>query len=163
MIDSIRYKSPIGTIQIAVADSEVVALSFGEHPMQIQKRLDAQDIHTVKAHPVIDRLDAYFEGDLAAIDDLEVAFSGTDFQVNVWKQLRRVPAGQTTSYSRLAEDIGSPRAVRAAGTAAGANPVGIIVPCHRMVRSDGSLGGYAGGLDKKQWLLTHELKHAHSG
>jgi methylated-DNA-[protein]-cysteine S-methyltransferase len=99
---------------------------------------------------------AYLAGDLAALDGLPVATGGTAFQREVWAALREVPPGRTVSYGELARRLGRPGAVRAVGLANGANPVGIVVPCHRVVGSDGSLTGYGGGLWRKRWLLEHE-------
>jgi methylated-DNA-[protein]-cysteine S-methyltransferase len=101
-------------------------------------------------------LRAYFKGDLRAIDGLPVETGGTEFQQSVWRQLRRIPAGGTISYAELARRIGRPAAIRAAGLANGANPVSIVLPCHRVIGSDGSLTGYGGGLERKRWLLAHE-------
>jgi methylated-DNA-[protein]-cysteine S-methyltransferase len=101
-------------------------------------------------------LQAYFAGDLAAIRDLPVVFHGTEFQRAVWSALLRIPCGETLSYGALARRIGRPSAVRAVGLANGANPVGVVVPCHRVIGSDGSLTGYGGGLSRKRWLLEHE-------
>ena len=104
-------------------------------------------------------LKAYFAGDMAALDRIPVVFDGTPFQNKVWKALRRIPVGQTTSYGALARKIGEPKAMRAVGLANGANPVAVIVPCHRVIGSDGSLTGFGGGLPRKKWLLAHEAKH----
>jgi methylated-DNA-[protein]-cysteine S-methyltransferase len=101
-------------------------------------------------------LDAYFNGQITALDDLATATGGTDFQKTVWRALRTIPAGVTCSYGDLAAKIGKPKAVRAVGLANGANPIAIIVPCHRVIGANGSLTGYGGGLSRKQWLLTHE-------
>jgi methylated-DNA-[protein]-cysteine S-methyltransferase len=98
----------------------------------------------------------YFGGDIDALDEVVVEMNGTDFQKRVWQALRRVKAGRTSSYRMLARQIGSPAAVRAVGAANGANPVAIIVPCHRIIGADGSLTGYGGGLRRKEWLLRHE-------
>ena len=98
----------------------------------------------------------YFRGDVAAIDALPVKTNGTAFQERVWRALRRVPGGKTITYTELARRAGRPDAVRAAGTANGQNPVSIVVPCHRVIGSDGSLTGYGGGLARKRWLLAHE-------
>lgn len=105
-------------------------------------------------------ISAYFAGDLDAIDDLPVAAGGTEFQRRVWEALRRIPCGATTSYQALARKIGRPAAVRAVGTANGANPVSVVVPCHRVIGTGGSLTGYGGGLARKRWLLDHEAKAA---
>lgn len=99
---------------------------------------------------------AYFAGDLTALDGLPVKTGGTDFQKAVWAALRAIPAGETRSYGQLASAIGSPRAVRAAGLANGQNPIAVIVPCHRVIGANGTLTGYAGGLERKRWLLAHE-------
>lgn len=101
-------------------------------------------------------LDAYFSGDLHAIDAVPTATNGTPFQQTVWRALRRISAGQTMSYAQLATAIGHPRAVRAVGLANGSNPIGIVVPCHRVIGANGSLTGYGGGLERKRWLLEHE-------
>lgn len=98
----------------------------------------------------------YFAGELSALDALPVATGGSAFQREVWSALRRIPVGSTWSYSRLAEHIGKPRAVRAVGLANGANPISVIVPCHRVIGATGALTGYAGGLERKRWLLEHE-------
>ena len=99
---------------------------------------------------------AYFKGDIAAIDSLPVETAGTPFQTSVWRALRRIRGGRTISYAELARRIGKPTAVRAAGLANGQNPISIVVPCHRVIGSDGSLTGYGGGLPRKKWLLEHE-------
>ncbi|MGP9017492.1 methylated-DNA--[protein]-cysteine S-methyltransferase [Streptomyces sp. BR1] len=104
---------------------------------------------------VIRQLNAYFAGELTHFD-LELDLRGTDFQRSVWEQLCRIPYGETRSYGELAEALGNPNASRAVGLANGKNPVGIIVPCHRVIGSSGSLTGYGGGLDRKQRLLAFE-------
>lgn len=101
-------------------------------------------------------LERYFAGDLGAIEALTVATGGTAFQREVWAALRTIPAGETRSYGELAEALDRPRAVRAVGLANGANPIGIVVPCHRVVGKGGALTGYAGGVERKRWLLAHE-------
>ena len=98
----------------------------------------------------------YFAGDLSAIDTLPVQTAGTPFQEQVWRALREIPCGTTISYATLAARIGRPSAIRAVGLANGSNPVGVVVPCHRVIGSDGSLTGYGGGIERKRWLLRHE-------
>jgi methylated-DNA-[protein]-cysteine S-methyltransferase len=105
------------------------------------------------------RLASYFAGDIHAIDDIPTATAGTTFQREVWRALRAIPAAETISYGKLAERIGRPRAVRAVGLANGSNPVGVVVPCHRVIGANGSLTGYGGGLHRKEWLLAHERAH----
>jgi methylated-DNA-[protein]-cysteine S-methyltransferase len=101
-------------------------------------------------------LDAFFAGALRALDAIEVRTGGTDFHRCVWAALRRIPPGATTTYSQLALTIGKPGACRAVGLANGANPIGIVVPCHRVIGVDGRLTGYGGGIERKRWLLNHE-------
>jgi methylated-DNA-[protein]-cysteine S-methyltransferase len=105
-------------------------------------------------------LEAYFEGQVAAIEAIRTQARGTEFQLLVWSALREIPAGSTLSYGALAAKIGRPAAVRAVGAANGANPIPIVVPCHRVIGADSSLTGFGGGLDRKRWLLTHERTHA---
>lgn len=101
-------------------------------------------------------LRAYFAGDLGALSGVAVDTAGTPFQELVWEALRRIPASRTWSYAELAREIERPSAVRAVAAANGANPVSIVIPCHRVIGSDGSLTGYGGGLTRKRWLLVHE-------
>jgi methylated-DNA-[protein]-cysteine S-methyltransferase len=101
-------------------------------------------------------LEAYFEGDLNAIGEVPIATNGTDFQCRVWSALRLIPVGSTISYGALAAKLGRPAGARAVGLANGANPIPIVVPCHRVIGADASLTGYGGGLDRKRWLLAHE-------
>jgi methylated-DNA-[protein]-cysteine S-methyltransferase len=108
------------------------------------------------ASAALSALEAYLAGDLRAIDDLPVETGGTPFQRSVWAALRAIPSGSTQSYGGLAARIGAQTAVRAVGAANGANPVGIVIPCHRVIGADASLTGYGGGLERKRWLLVHE-------
>jgi len=107
-------------------------------------------------HGLTEAIARYFAGGLDAIDDLPVKTAGTDFQRKVWRALRDIPCGTTISYGELARRIGQPHAVRAVGTANGANPIGVVVPCHRVIGANGSLTGYGGGMERKRWLLDHE-------
>jgi methylated-DNA-[protein]-cysteine S-methyltransferase len=111
------------------------------------------------ASPARCALERYLAGELDALDALPTRTAGTAFQRGVWAALREIPVGQTTSYAALACRLGRPRAVRAVGAANGANPVGIVIPCHRVVGSDGALTGYGGGVHRKRWLLDHERTH----
>jgi methylated-DNA-[protein]-cysteine S-methyltransferase len=111
---------------------------------------------TLRPSSIRRTLERYLDGDLVAIDDLPVMTGGTPFQREVWQALRQIPAGQTTTYGDLATQIGRSKAVRAVGLANGANPVGVVVPCHRVIGADASLTGYGGGLERKRWLLEHE-------
>jgi methylated-DNA-[protein]-cysteine S-methyltransferase len=150
-MDQCAIETPVGTVEIAVDEGSLVSLQF---------------VDTSRAPPdepsgVAERLRAYFAGDVAAIDDLPVRFDrGTPFQREVWAALRTIPAGETISYAELARRVGRPGAFRAVGAANGQNPVGVVVPCHRVIAADGTLGGYGGGLDRKRWLLAHEAAPA---
>src|SRR5262249_46967818 len=105
---------------------------------------------------VRDLLRAYFAGDIGAIDKIDVATGGTPFQQKVWRGLRRITPGKTLTYGALAKRIGTGTAIRAGGAANGANPVSVVVPCHRLIGADGRLIRYGGGLERKRWLLQHE-------
>jgi methylated-DNA-[protein]-cysteine S-methyltransferase len=101
-------------------------------------------------------LNAYFAGDFSALDRIEVEIGGTPFQRKLWTALRTIAPGQTSTYGALAAHIGLPKAIRAVGAANGANPISIVLPCHRVIGSNQRLTGYGGGLHRKSWLLTHE-------
>jgi methylated-DNA-[protein]-cysteine S-methyltransferase len=118
-----------------------------------QWRRDDQALHDVR-----EQLDAYFAGERQTFD-LPLQMTGTPFQKQVWQGLMAIPYGTTISYAELARRIGRPGASRAVGAANGRNPIGIIVPCHRVIGANGTLTGYGGGLDRKEWLLAHEAGH----
>jgi methylated-DNA-[protein]-cysteine S-methyltransferase len=99
---------------------------------------------------------AYFAGDLAALESIPCRRTGTPFQQTAWAALRKIPVGQTVSYGEQARRMGKPKAMRAVGLANGANPIGVVIPCHRVIGANGSLTGYGGGLQRKLWLLRHE-------
>jgi methylated-DNA-[protein]-cysteine S-methyltransferase len=156
-----RLETPIGDVMAAVRDGRVCLLGFGEWWTRQRERLAARygasELREAKNPAgVVGTLRRYFAGDLDALAAIEVELVGTPFQRQVWERLRRIPAGSTTTYAALARDIGHPHAVRAVGAANGANPIALVVPCHRVVGSDGTLTGYAGGLERKRWLLAHE-------
>ncbi len=125
-----------------------LGLHYGKHGFKLEP---AHNPHGLR-----DVINRYFAGDIEAIDDIPVQTAGTPFQRSVWNQLRKIPGGATVSYGKLAVQIARPKAVRAVGLANGSNPIGIVVPCHRVIGSDGSLTGYGGGLERKRWLLEHE-------
>ena len=153
--------SPIGRLTLAAHERRVCLLHFGAdspgarralarwYPgMAVERHHDPAGASTALAR--------YFDGDVAALDGIEVELNGTPFQRRVWDALRHVRAGTTTSYGDIARSIGATSAVRAVGAANGANPVALVVPCHRIIGTNGSLTGYGGGLDRKRWLLHHE-------
>jgi methylated-DNA-[protein]-cysteine S-methyltransferase len=152
-----RFESPVGTLLVAVSERGVLhRLSFTDEPI-------ADAVPTRDPHGVCSALARYFAGEITVIDSLTCDGQGTDFQRQVWRALRDIPAGQTESYLGLATRIGKPAAVRAVGAANGANPIALVVPCHRVIGADGSLTGYGGGLPRKKWLLAHEARHIAAG
>lgn len=157
-----RMATPVGDILLVVdGEGAVRALDFGDYEPRMRRLLRLHygvvGLTGGRAPDAVrSAIEAYFGGDLSALDGLPIKTGGTAFQRSVWAALVQIPAGETETYSQLAARIGSPRAVRAVGLANGANPVGVIVPCHRVVGSNGKLTGYAGGLERKQWLLAHE-------
>ena len=161
-----RIETPVGTVLLVVdAEGAVRALDFAGYEDRMMRLLrrhygDAPLTDGRAPEPVREAVAAYFAGDIAALDGLTVRTGGTEFQRAVWAALRDIPAGQTRTYGQLATAIGRPKAVRAAGLANGQNPVAVIVPCHRVIGANGTLTGFAGGLERKQWLLDHEARPA---
>jgi len=152
---------PVGGVRLAVGNGALCALGFDEQWERLVSGLrsrfgDLSFRERSVPRSITGALEAYFRGDTGRIDDLPADPGGTAFQREVWAELRRVPAGTTVSYGALARKIGKPGASRAVGTANGANPVSIVIPCHRVIRSDGNIGGYGGGIERKEWLLGHE-------
>ena len=160
MIQIDTIESPIGPLTIAERAARVCLLHFGGDGPRIDETLrrwyGAEPSARRPVTAVRAVLTRYFDGELAVLDAVAVELNGTGFQKQVWQALRRIPAGSTLSYGELARRIGEPAAVRAVGAANGANPVALVVPCHRVIGSDGTLTGYGGGLDRKEWLLSHE-------
>jgi methylated-DNA-[protein]-cysteine S-methyltransferase len=159
-----HLETPIGEIIIA-ADPEgnlrASLFAADEEIVRHYLRLQCVGNHfTLRSesnpHGLSEMISRYFAGDIAAIDQIPVETGGTPFQRDVWHALRDIPCGSTISYGALAKRIGHPDAVRAVGTANGANPVAVVLPCHRVIGADGSLTGYGGGLERKRWLLDHE-------
>ena len=157
-----RLASPVGEVLLVVdVGGAVRALDFHDYEDRLRRLLrlhyGAVVLTEGRAPEAVRRaLEAYFAGDLAAFNDVRVETGGTVFQRAVWRALRDIPAGETRTYGQLAQAVGSPKAVRAVGLANGANPVGVIVPCHRVIGANGTLTGYGGGLERKRWLLAHE-------
>jgi methylated-DNA-[protein]-cysteine S-methyltransferase len=155
--------TPIGTILLLTdGQDRLRALDWQDYEARMQRllRLHYRAGTTVSERrspsSVRRRLEAYFGGELSALDSIIVETGGTEFQRSVWRALRDIRPGATMSYGALADRIGRPRAVRAVGLANGSNPIGIVVPCHRVIGANASLTGYAGGLERKAWLLRHE-------
>lgn len=158
-----RVATPVGEV-LLVTDGEgaVRALDFSDYAARMLRLLrrhcgtDPVLVEDRAPEGVRRAVEAYFSGEIRALDGVAVKTGGTAFQKAVWTALRAIPAGETRSYGQLAAAIGSPKAVRAAGLANGQNPVAVIVPCHRVIGANGTLTGYAGGLERKRWLLAHE-------
>lgn len=159
------YESPVGELAVAVDDRGVVGLRLPERgghgpTMGDTRGVRDQDVvwerEPVRTAEAMLALDRYFEGDADAFRSLPMMPHGTDFQMRVWEACARVPFGVTATYGDLAAAVGRPQAARAVGGAMNRNPIAIMVPCHRIVGSTGSLTGYGGGLGVKAWLLRHE-------
>jgi methylated-DNA-[protein]-cysteine S-methyltransferase len=160
VLDSL--KTPIGELALASEGDALCVLYFDAKKADVQRVLSRYHSGEVmleagRCPSTIKRaLQSYFEGDLEAIDRIPVKTGGSGFQRSVWRALREIPVGSTISYGRLAKKLGNPNASRAVGLANGSNPIGVVLPCHRVIGSDGSLTGYGGGLPRKRWLLAHE-------
>jgi methylated-DNA-[protein]-cysteine S-methyltransferase len=160
-----EVETPIGTLRCAVHEGRLRALEFAERwPLRLawlERRIEPM-IARLDPDPagVVARIREYFAGRLDALSDVPTELLGTPFQIRVWEALRKIAPGRTLSYGELARAVRRPDAARAVGAANGANPIAIVVPCHRVVGADGGLTGYAGGLERKRWLLAHEARHA---
>jgi methylated-DNA-[protein]-cysteine S-methyltransferase len=149
--------TPVGELALLVRDDVLIAAGFTPVEDQFGRLRTTETLRVVgDLGPFSAAMRAYFDGDVTAMDTLAVDQPGGSFRQAAWKVMREVPAGQTISYAELASRAGSPNAVRAAGSACATNMVAPIVPCHRIVRTGGNLGGYYYGLSTKEWLLAHE-------
>jgi methylated-DNA-[protein]-cysteine S-methyltransferase len=158
-----RIETPIGTLLLASDSAQrLILLDWEDLPQRWQRLLDRYHGRPTacRTGPVPAALrapiEAYFAGDLRAIESLPVAPRASAFQARVWQALRSIGAGETLSYGELAKRLGCASAARAVGLANGQNPISIVVPCHRVIGKSGALTGYAGGLTRKRWLLDHE-------
>jgi|SRR5215211_330785 len=164
------FDTPVGPMTALASDAALCALEFWKPgrmtrldarlrrffaPFEIEDETNAVIAQTAKW------LDRYFAGDRP--EDPQLDMRGAAFELKVWAALRQIPLGQTTSYGEIARQLGAPGASRAVGMANGANPIAIIVPCHRVIGSNGTLTGYGGGLEKKAWLLDHESGRGANG
>jgi len=157
-----RIATPIGEA-LLVTDEEknLRALDWSDHEdrmrLLLRRHYGTMPLEAGAAPPEVRQaLQDYFAGDVTALQRIAWRTARTAFQREVWAALTRIPPGETLSYGALAARLGKPQAVRAVGTANGANPVSVVVPCHRVIGADGSLTGYGGGLERKRWLLAHE-------
>ena len=142
-------KTPLGTAEIEGDENGISKISVSEEVLEISQKTPSE------LEDAVFQLREYFNGNLTQFN-LKLNPSGTEFQQKVWKELAEIPFGKTLSYFQLSEKLGDPKAIRAVAAANGKNPLWIVVPCHRVIGSDGSLTGYAGGLWRKKWLLDHE-------
>ncbi|MFA7669420.1 MAG: methylated-DNA--[protein]-cysteine S-methyltransferase [Burkholderiaceae bacterium] len=159
-----RIATPIGQMLVVTDDQgRLRAIDWADYETRMLQLMRQQYkgvsvtlLETQQESAATAPMRAYFDGNIAAIEGLEVVTGGTDFQRQVWAELCTIPHGQTISYGELAVRIGRPKAVRAVGLANGSNPISVVIPCHRVIGGSGVLTGYGGGLHRKQWLLEHE-------
>lgn len=159
-----HIESPLGDLMLlSDAQQRLHALEFSDHRSRLHRGLrdrhgSAELLDAAAPASIADAMTRYFSGELNALDSLPVVMAGTDLEEKVWAALRRIQAGTTTSYGKLARALGfeDPRAAIDIGAANGANPIAIVVPCHRVIATSGELKGYAWGLHRKRWLLEHE-------
>jgi methylated-DNA-[protein]-cysteine S-methyltransferase len=152
--------TPIGTLNL-IADGELLLGANLSSVRALKDGLDSvykgSDFREVSRIPIIsDLIGDYFDGDTTAINAIKVSQPGGSFSQSAWKSMRKVRPGKVISYAQLAENSGSPKAIRAAGSACAKNAIVLVVPCHRIVKTGGALGNYAYGISKKEWLLRHE-------
>jgi len=144
------YKSPSGNIEIVSSDTSIRKCNFVEDNL----KTPSKNIPPIMKN-ALEQLKDYFEGKLREFN-LQLELNGTEFQLKVWNELQKIPIGKTITYKELAERIGNKKAIRAVANANAKNPISIIVPCHRVIGSDGKLRGYGGGIKKKKWLIDFE-------
>nr|XP_061806106.1 methylated-DNA--protein-cysteine methyltransferase-like [Nerophis lumbriciformis] len=160
-LESAVYQSPIGGIELLFDQEKLVYLDFADNKSRLNQLMtrrfrEFSKQPRSKPHSILRSLDRYFSGDSEDFRDVVCDTGGTEFQQSVWKQLRRIKRGGTLDYSTLATKAGNARAVRAAASSNARNPISIVIPCHRVIGKDGSLRGYAGGTDRKRFLLELE-------
>ena len=146
-----HYDSPIGILEISGTDEGITGVHF------VEKKTDPDPAIPLPLKDCCRQLYEYFVGNRTEFS-LKIQLEGTNFQKSVWNQLMKIPYGKTVSYKDIASAIDNEKAVRAVGSANGKNDIAIIIPCHRVIAYDGTLGGYGGGLWKKEWLLNHEKR-----
>lgn len=161
MMDKLIIDSPVGALTCLVRNGVLIAVAFdsdsGSTIEKAARRFKGEEVRNAReAGGVRAAFAQYFAGDTRALDSLAVDPGGTPFQAKVWATLREIAVGRTWSYEDLARRVGSPAAVRAVGAANGANPIPLVLPCHRVIGKNGKLVGYGGGMDRKVWLLRHE-------
>jgi methylated-DNA-[protein]-cysteine S-methyltransferase len=156
-----RVETPIGDMILVAKDGALLMLEFRDSEDRVTREMRARfgEVELQEAsNPfgLSDIIRDYFAGNLHAIDNLITDGGGTQFEQQVWKELRKIPVGSTVSYGEIAKKLGDINLSRAVGIANARNPVAVVVPCHRVIGSDGTMTGYGGGLHRKEWLLRHE-------
>ena len=156
-----RISTPLGDLVLIARDHVILLLEFDDavdrFMGEVRRRFGYVDLQAVlNPFGLSQQIQNYFAGDLAVINGLAVDGGGTVFEQSVWAELRNIPCGTTRSYGEMAKRLGNPNAMRAVGLANGKNPISIVVPCHRVIGADGSMTGYGGGIQRKEWLLRHE-------
>ncbi|MBE9205907.1 methylated-DNA--[protein]-cysteine S-methyltransferase [Nostoc sp. LEGE 06077] len=156
-----KINSAIGTILIVTDGDKLCALDFADYEPRmlklLQRRYGSFDLQYVKnSQSFSSKIQAYFDGDRTSFNHIPISIGGTPFQQQVWLALQTIPWGKTISYTELAARIGKPTACRAVGMANSLNPIALVLPCHRVIGANAALTGYAGGLERKRWLLNHE-------
>lgn len=159
-----NINSPIGKLTLIYDNQKLCALEYPEYHDRMSQLLKKRygDFTLEKAAPsniITEKLQKYFLGDITSIIDISTSISGTSFQQEVWKSLQNIPAGTTSNYKEIAVNIKKPHAARAVGYANSLNPIAIVIPCHRVISANGKINGYAGGTERKKWLLQHEHEH----
>lgn len=153
----VTLATELGEMFVAFSDAGLAVLFFGAGEAELRARYPgvklaaASETERTTAHAVVESLKTG-----TALPEVKLAPEGTEFQKQVWQALREIPRGETRTYGEIAQRIGRPKAVRAVGTACGANPIALLIPCHRVLRGDGSLSGYRWGVERKKWLLRVE-------
>jgi methylated-DNA-[protein]-cysteine S-methyltransferase len=156
-----RIQSPIGDMILVARDGALLLLEFEEATGRVQREMtlrfrDHELQHSENPFGLSHIMRDYFAGQIHAIDSILTDGGGTSFEKSVWAELRKIPTGTTVSYGSIARKLGDINMSRAVGTANGRNPIAIVVPCHRVIGADGSMTGYGGGIERRDWLLRHE-------
>jgi methylated-DNA-[protein]-cysteine S-methyltransferase len=161
LILSDRIKTPIGDMVLMARDGVLLLLEFEDADGRVEREMrrrfgKVEPVAQADPCGLSQRIRSYFEGEISAIEDIETDGGGSDFERQVWAELKAIPSGTTVSYGAIARRLGDVGLSRAVGVANARNPIAIVVPCHRVIGADGSLTGYGGGLPRKRWLLAHE-------
>ena len=167
VMDQVTLETPLGPVILAFSEAGLKKLKFvGDQtkPAGAAPAPPPKNAAVIKKwRRIIKALEDYFGGQPAAFDNLPLDLEGSPFHLRVWQELQKIPAGETISYQEMARRLGNPNASRAVGQACGANPIPLIVPCHRVIAKSGALGGFSSGLKRKRWLLEHEQRHQGAG